>query len=224
MDGFTGFKSAAAEESPDAKAIMAPFHIVHLAGNALDECRRRIQQELHYRRGLSTPPVQGPQDTCTPGHAYSHSVSNTRYSTCLPARSASHSRPPGAPTKISPDAYRSPNTYAGKALIQAEINTLTSTRVPRCLTELITLGKTFKRRATDILANFGPSSNGPTEAINGHLKHLRGYAPRTSETSPTTSPEHSSKPADSNTQQHPNYEEPKLTTKNITALHFLLHF
>ena len=55
MDGFTGFKSAAAEEPPDAKAIMAPFHIVHLAGNALDECRRRIQQELHYRRGLSTP-------------------------------------------------------------------------------------------------------------------------------------------------------------------------
>ena len=99
-------------------------------------------------------PVQGPQDTCTPGHAYSHSVSNARYSTCLPARSASHSRSPGAPTKISPDAYRSPNTCAGKALIQAEINTLTSTRVPSCLTELITLGKTFKRRATDILAYF----------------------------------------------------------------------
>ena len=113
-------------------------------------------------------PVQGPQDTCTPGHAYSHSVSNTRYSTCLPARSASHSRLPGAPTKISPDAYRSPNTCAGKALIQAEINTLTSTRVPSCLTELIMLGKTFKRRATDILAYFDHphTTGGPTEAIN----------------------------------------------------------
>ena len=40
MDGFTGFKSAATEELPDARAVMDPFHVVHLAGNALDECRR----------------------------------------------------------------------------------------------------------------------------------------------------------------------------------------
>ena len=57
MDGFTGFKSAAAEELPDARAVMDPFHVVHLAGNALDECRRRIQQELHHRRGRGTDPL-----------------------------------------------------------------------------------------------------------------------------------------------------------------------
>ena len=39
----------------------------------------------------------------------------------------------------------------GKALMEAEINTLTSMRVPRSLTELITLGRTLTRRATDIL-------------------------------------------------------------------------
>jgi len=57
MDGFTGFKSAAAEELPGARAVMDPFHVVHLAGNALDECRRRIQQELHHRRGRATDPL-----------------------------------------------------------------------------------------------------------------------------------------------------------------------
>ena len=57
MDGFTGFKSAAAEKLPDARAVMDPFHVVHLAGNALDECRRRIQQELHHRRGRATDPL-----------------------------------------------------------------------------------------------------------------------------------------------------------------------
>ena len=57
MDGFTGFKSAATEELPGARAVMDPFHVVHLAGNALDECRRRIQQELHHRRGRSTDPL-----------------------------------------------------------------------------------------------------------------------------------------------------------------------
>ena len=76
------------------------------------------------------------------------------------------------------DAYRAPNTSAGKAIMEAEINTLTSTRVPRSLTELITLGRTLKRRATDILAYFDHphTSNGPTEAINGRLEHLRGSA------------------------------------------------
>ena len=57
MDGFTGFKSAAAEELPDARAVMDPFHVVHLAGDALDECRRRIGQELHHRRGRATDPL-----------------------------------------------------------------------------------------------------------------------------------------------------------------------
>ena len=57
MDGFTGFKSAAAEELPDARAVMDPFHVVHLAGDALDECRRRTGQELHHRRGRATDPL-----------------------------------------------------------------------------------------------------------------------------------------------------------------------
>ncbi len=76
------------------------------------------------------------------------------------------------------DAYRAPDTSAGKALMEAEINTLTSTRVPRGLTELITLGRTLKRRSGDILAYFDHphTTGGPTEAINGCLEHLRGSA------------------------------------------------
>ena len=76
------------------------------------------------------------------------------------------------------DAYRDPSKIRGKALIQAEINTLTCTRVPRGLSELITLGRTLKHRAGDILAYFDHphTSNGPTEAINGRLEHLRGCA------------------------------------------------
>ena len=57
MGGFTGFKSAAAEELPGARAVMDPFHVVHLAGDALDECRRRTGQELHHRRGRASDPL-----------------------------------------------------------------------------------------------------------------------------------------------------------------------
>ena len=45
MDGFTGFKTATTEELPDAVAVMDPFHVVRLAGDALDRCRRRVQQD-----------------------------------------------------------------------------------------------------------------------------------------------------------------------------------
>lgn len=53
MEGFTGFKTAAAEELPDAVAVMDPFHVVRLAGDALNRCRRRVQQDIHGHRGRS---------------------------------------------------------------------------------------------------------------------------------------------------------------------------
>ena len=53
MDGFTGFKTATTEELPDAVAVMDPFHVVALGGEALDDCRRRTQQATlgHYAGG-----------------------------------------------------------------------------------------------------------------------------------------------------------------------------
>jgi len=50
--------------------------------------------------------------------------------------------------------------------------------VPDALTELITLGRALKQRAADILAYSARpgTSNGPTDAINGRLEHLRGSA------------------------------------------------
>ena len=57
MDGFTGFKTATTEELPDPAAVMDPFHVVRLAGDALDVCRRRVQQALHGRRGWKGDPL-----------------------------------------------------------------------------------------------------------------------------------------------------------------------
>lgn len=57
------------------------------------------------------------------------------------------------------------------------ITSLTS-GVPAALTELVTLGRTLSKRAEDVLAYFDRpgTSNGPTEATNGRLEHLRGSA------------------------------------------------
>ena len=67
MDGFTGFKTATAEELPDAVAVMDPFHVVRLAGNALDECRRRVQLATCGHRGRKTDPLYRARRTLQTG-------------------------------------------------------------------------------------------------------------------------------------------------------------
>ena len=67
MDGFTGFKTATAEELPDAVAVMDPFHVVRLAGDALDRCRRRVQQDIHGHRGRSGDPLYAARRTLHTG-------------------------------------------------------------------------------------------------------------------------------------------------------------
>jgi transposase len=74
-------------------------------------------------------------------------------------------------------AYCEPDRTRGHQLMAALIESV-SHGVPAALTEIITLGRTLTRRAGDVLAYFDRpgTSNGPTEAINGRLEHLRGSA------------------------------------------------
>ena len=46
---------------------MDPFHVVRLAGDALDKCRRRIQQDLHGHRGRAGDPLYSARRTLHTG-------------------------------------------------------------------------------------------------------------------------------------------------------------
>ena len=74
-------------------------------------------------------------------------------------------------------AYRHEDRRCGRQLMTALIDSV-STGVPPALVEVAKLGRTLKKRADDVLAYFDRpgTSNGPTEAINGRLEHLRGSA------------------------------------------------
>ena len=74
-------------------------------------------------------------------------------------------------------AYRNKDRGLGKQQLTRIIDSLKS-GVPAALPELATLGRTLNRRRVDVLAYFDHpgTSNGPTEAINGRLEHLRGTA------------------------------------------------
>ena len=165
-----------AEELPDATAIMHPFHVVHLAGDTLDECRRRIQQELHHRRGRATDPLYKVRrvfhtQSCLLTPRQQHQLADLFASDCHVALEVTWSV-----YQNIIDAYRDPNKIRGNVLMQAEIACLSDADVPSSLTEIITLGRTLKRRPRDILSYFDHphTSNGATEAINGRVEHLRG--------------------------------------------------
>ena len=70
-----------------------------------------------------------------------------------------------------------PDRRTGRQLLTRVIDRI-KTAVPEALAELAQLGRTLHARRDDILAWFDHpgSSNGPTEAINGRLEHLRGIA------------------------------------------------
>ena len=74
-------------------------------------------------------------------------------------------------------AYRHVDRAAGRRDLEHLINSL-HTGIPTALVELHRLGRTLNARQNDILAFFDRpgTSNGPTEAINGRLEHLRGTA------------------------------------------------
>lgn len=67
MDGYTGFKTAAAVEAPDAVTVMDPFHVVRLVGDALDRCRRRVQLDAFARRGRKDDPLHKARRTLHTG-------------------------------------------------------------------------------------------------------------------------------------------------------------
>ena len=177
MDGFSGFKTATTEELPDAVAVMDPFHAVRLGGDALNDCRRRVQQATHGHRGRKTDPLYGARRTLHTGTDLLTEKQQQRLDTLFADDAHVEVEITWAVYQRMIAAYRDPDRRNGRRLMQAVIDSL-ATGVPKVLVELARLGRTLKRRAVDVLAFFDRprTSNGPTEAINGRLEHLRGSA------------------------------------------------
>ena len=177
MDGFTGFKTAAVEELPDAVAVMDPFHVVRLAGDALDECRRRVQRDAFGRRGRKEDPLYKARRTLHTGAGLLTEKQQTRLEELFADEQHVEVEATWGIYQRMVTAYREPDRGLGKFVMQQLIDSLTS-GIPAGLVELRKLGRTLKQRAIDVLAFFDRpgTSNGPTEAINGRLEHLRGSA------------------------------------------------
>ena len=177
MDGFTGYKTAAVEELHHATAVMDPFHVVRLAGEALTRCRQRVQQDTCGHRGRAGDPLYRARRTLLTGVDLLTDKQVARLEGLFANEQHAEVHATWSIYQRLVVAYRQPDKKLGRFLLDGVIDAISS-GVPKELVELISLGRTLHRRAADVLAFFDRpgTSNGPTEAVNGLLEHLRGTA------------------------------------------------
>lgn len=156
---------------------MDPFHVVALAGDALDQARQRVQREATGHRGRSGDPLYGARKTLRTGADLLTQPQERKLTRVFAADEHVEVEATWSVYQKIVAAYRHPSKKDGKHLLQEVITSLRR-GIPAKLIEVKKLGRTLNKRAADILAYFDRpgTSNGPTEAINGRLEHLRGTA------------------------------------------------
>lgn len=140
-------------------------------------CRRRVQQDIHGHRGRSGDPLYAARRTLHTGADLLTDRQRERLIALFANEDHLQVEATWGIYQRMIVAYREPDKQHGRQLMQAVIDSVAA-GVPAALVEVRKLGRTLKRRAGDILAYFERpgTSNGPTEAINGRLEHLRGSA------------------------------------------------
>ncbi|RII40865.1 ISL3 family transposase [Galactobacter valiniphilus] len=181
LDPFHGYKNAIEDRLEDATAVLDAFHIVKLGSQAVDEVRRRVQQEIHGHRGRKNDPLYGIRTILRCGQEKLTERQQSRLNKAIEAdprhdevfiawQCAQELRA----------AYKNPNLPAGRATALKLIASLPTCPIP----EIKRLGKTLKQWSAAFLAYFesGRANNGGTEAINGlielHRRVARGFRNR----------------------------------------------
>jgi len=177
LDPFRGYATALTSHLPKAVRVLDPFHVVRLALAAVDDVRRRVQQAQTGHRGRTGDPLYGIRRVLRTGSDLLTDRQRQRLIAVFATEQHVEVEATWGVYQRIVAAYRNHDRAAAKTELKRIIATITAA-VPTALTELITLGRTLKRRAADVLAYFdrAGTSNGPTEAINGRLEHLRGSA------------------------------------------------
>jgi len=168
MDGFTGFKSAADQELPQARAVMDPFHVVSLAAGKLDECRRRVQRAIAGRRGRAGDPLYRARRTLLTGADLLTDTQARRLEALFAdERHAAVQASWGVYQRLI-QAYRTEEAGLGKYLMQRLIDSLRQT-IPDGLEEIQTLARTMISRSQDTPGLLRP----PRHLQRPHRSHQR---------------------------------------------------
>ena len=178
LDPFQGYKNAIDDQLQDATSVLDAFHIVKLAGDALDEVRRRVQQDTTGHRGRKGDPLyqirlllRASRHKLTPRQQERLHEAFTADEAHISVEVAYHC------AQQVRDVFHQATPAQGRRLAAHLIQ-----RLPACpIPEIARLGRTLRKWKDAFLAYFDTAgaSNGPTEAINGIIelgrRTARGY-------------------------------------------------
>jgi transposase len=178
LDPFRGYSNAIRDELEDATAVLDAFHVVKLSLTAMEETRRRVQQEQLGHRGRKHDPLYRIRNALRAGADKLTGRQIERIEAGLEA---------GDPTfevtiawrcyQQLRSAFTSASLTEGKAIALAVLDSFPSCPIP----EIARLGRTLRAWRDQFLAYFttGRANNGGTEAINGiielHRRIARGF-------------------------------------------------
>jgi len=170
IDPHRAYANGVAEKLAHATLVVDPFHAVRLANMAIDDVRRRVQQDTCGHRGRTGDPLYGIRRLLLRGNERLSDHARARMEAGLAA---------GDPRDEVLDAWLAKEAlrfmYAADTMAEAArrfdafIKEAKSSSVP----ELHRLAKTMSRWRTEILAHHrSGASNGPTEAVNLLIKKV----------------------------------------------------
>ncbi|WP_313565805.1 ISL3 family transposase [Mobilicoccus sp.] len=181
LDPFHGYKNAIDDQLEDAVAVLDAFHIVKLGTDAVDQCRRRVQQDTLGHRGRKGDPLYGIRLILRCGPEKLTDKQKARLDRAIAADEA-HDEVHVAwqCAQQLRTAYTAGTLAEGKAIAEKVLASFPTCPIP----EIARLGRTLKQWREAFLAYFdtGRANNGGTEAINGlielHRRIARGFRNR----------------------------------------------
>lgn len=148
LDPFHGYKNAIDDQLQDAVAVLDAFHVVKLGTQAVDEVRRRVQQQIHGHRGRKNDPLYGIRAILRCGaEKLDHAITaDERHDEVYIAwQCAQQLR----------SAYKAPTPVAGRGSPDHRIAASVIASLPTCpIPEIKRLGRTLKQWREAFLAYF----------------------------------------------------------------------
>ena len=178
LDPFHGYKNAIDDQLQDAVAVVDAFHVVKLGGHAVDEVRRRVQQETLGHRGRAGDPLYGIRNILRCGQDRLTDRQHARLERAI-AADERHDEVHIAWQAVQQlrSVFHQPTPAEGRRIAEHVLASFPSCPIP----EIARLGRTLKQWREPFLAYFDTAgaSNGGTEAINGlielHRRVARGF-------------------------------------------------
>jgi transposase len=182
LDPFRGYGNAIRDELEDAVAVLDAFHVVKLGLQAMEQTRRRVQQEQLGHRGRKHDPLYRIRNALRAGADKLTARQLDRIDAGLQAGD------PSWEVTIAWSAYQrlrsalaAKNLHEGKKIALGVLESFHTCPVP----EIARLGRTLRSWSEQFLAYFttGRANNGGTEAVNGiielHRRIARGFRNQT---------------------------------------------